>query len=386
MKNIISAIRVIFSINGENKMKKILILFLSVILLTGCSDWTIFGPYHHEALINTQEVVEFNGRKFSHFVELYEFKNDTYEKLNIDFDGKNIRHIESHNEKLYISTFYSIFILNKELIIEEKLDIPTFSYFVDDNYIYYTSNTNEYDFYVYDFENKESTLMASNLRNSTYSFNEKLIYVNDYGNIFDVTNGNKFTSYFLQSFYNGHIRQGDYNPSFYANNNTGIIYWKDDKLTVTYGNEIYEVESNGVNIIYGSIHIENNKVIFASYEYQEHDDCNNLLNCICHFGTNCIWSFDLETKTITKLHTFEDGTYLISFDENNYCYYKDGKVYRNKQEIMTVNKVEPYGEFTQVGDDNDFASTQVSVTYFYDDGTNVYHKYFDYKDTLKDQY
>ena len=368
-------------------MKKMLILLLSMILLTGCSDWTVYGPYHHEALIGTKEVVEFNGRKFSHFTDLYELKNDTYEKTNIDFGGKNIRHIESHNEKLYVSTFFYLFVLNKELEIEEKLDVPAFSYFVDENYIYYTNSHDEYDFYVYNFENKESRLVASNLRNSTYSFNGKLIYVNDYGNIFDVTNGNKVTSRFLKSFYNGRIIQGEYKPSFYANSNTGTIYWrKDDKLIVTYDDECYEVESNGVNIIYDSIHTENNKVIFASYEYQEHDYCNNILGCICHHGTNYIWSFDLETKAITKLYTFEEGTYLISFDENNYCYYRDGKVYRNNQEIMLVDKVEPYGEFTQLGDDYNFPWTEVSVTYFYDDGTNVYHMYFDYKSTLKNQY
>lgn len=373
-------------------MKKLLILFLSTILLSGCTLFgTVFGPYHHSAYVNrVQEVADLNGRSFCLINnKVFELKKETFMKIDLGITGP-LRHIKAYNGKLYIRGPSGINVFNANLEKEEDINIYAGSFLVDDNYIYYVNlqGSSYDDLYAYDLESGENILLTTKLVNDTYVFNNKILYVNDAQNIFDVTSDLDITSYFFEVLDNGEIKTGgNTNPSFYANGSTGKIYWKKGKLTINYADESYEYALNEINVIYGAIHTKTNKVIFATYEYLEHDDCNNDLDCICHFGTNYIWSFDVETKNITKLKEFDEGTYLISFDENSYCYYKEGKVYRNNNEVRNVNKIEPYGKYTQIGGETSVNyRARVSDTFFYDDGTTIYHHYFDYRSTLQIRY
>lgn len=349
--------------------------------------WTTNGPYHHAALVNVQKTINYNDRiLIKHNGKLYEIKDDNYEQIELDLEGKSIHNVMFYNEKLYISNFSNLFVLNKNLEIEEKINVGAFSFFIDDNYIYFTNNNKKYDFYAYNLKSKESKLISANLRNSTYLFNDKLIYVNDYGNIYDITDTTCFTSISGTLFNNGKIRTGDYAQSFYINSNTGTVYWKNNKLNITYGQDSYELELNTVHIVKSPVHIESNKIIFSTFEYLDHDNCNSHLGCICRYGSSYIWSFDIETKTITKLKTFDTGTVLINFSETSYCYYKDGKIYQNDQVIKEINLIEPYGEYIQKGDAYFVYDSRVSDSYFYDDGKTIYYRYFNYKDSLKNQY
>lgn len=351
---------------------------------------TPLGPYHHSAYVDTaQEIVDLDGRKFSNIhCKLFELKENGFYEVEIDVEDAPIRNIKAYDDKLYVNANYSIMVFNKNLERVDTIEINVASFIVDDEYLYYSSHN--YDsaknFYAYNFNTKEKILVANKLTNNICQFNNKLIYANDSWNTIDITDKSEYTSYY-NNFYKDQILSiSVYKPSFYVNSFSGHIGWKNNKLVITYGDNTYDLDLDKENIIYCPVHVIGNKVIFASFEYLDNDDCTNSYDCICHYGKNYIWSFDCETKSIAKLHEFDKGTYLINFNENDYSYYKDGKIYRNSQEIKEVDIAEPYGSFVEMIDDRDFYESRVSDSYFYDDGENLFYSYFNYMDIIKNKY
>ncbi len=376
--------------------KKVLLIALGIVAFTpllfrifleidGRFFWTNCGPYHHAALVyNSEEEVEFNGKKYYLYLHsLYEVNDGKLKEaefVNNISSSLRIERIKVYKDKFYISDYSNIYIVNEMLEREKTITLGVYDFLVTDNYIYYIANYYQKDcnFCIYDMETAKSTLLTSDLRNKTYTHNNRLIYVNDSGNIYDITNKETITSYFSESTL-------DAIPSFYADGKTGEIVYADKKLKITYYGEEFNYDVNMRNIIYDKIIANKNFVTFCSYEYLESDKCN-ATECICHFGTTYMWRFDMQTKTLEKLKTFTEGAFIINFDENNYCYYQNGKIYRNDQEIKEVIPVEPYGEYMQKGEQSFDYFTKVSSSFFVDDGKDAYQLYEDFKDTLKDQY
>ena len=64
-----------------------------------------------------------------------------------------------------------------------------------------------------------------------------------------------------------------------------------------------------------------------------YDYCNSKVKCISQLKGVKLWKFDYLNNELTMIKEFNDYTILIAFDENNYHYYYDGKLYSNDIEI-----------------------------------------------------
>ena len=121
------------------------------------------------------------------------------------------------------------------------------------------------------------------------------------------------------------------------------------------------------------------KVYFATYEFLKNDECNEHARCICHFGKSYIWCFDVNSNTLELIEEFNEGSYIISFSEEQFCYYNDGKIYLNDSIIKEIEKITT-GELYFSRHSTYTSAEEKSNTYFYYDDVLYYlHNEYTYE-------
>lgn len=362
------------------------ILIIIIFVFANCT-WKKYGPFHHQAMVyKPSHVYTIKDKQYCYLNgDIYEVVDNVFIKKEINI-GENetpstnyIRNMQIFNEKIYIATTYYLYIFDAFWHEENKIALKLNSFIVDDNIIYYTDVKQDITLHMYNCENNQNFQLMKG-RNCTYQINEKIIYVNDYGNVYFVDENTDHIFITPRKNFDYIIQK---TSSFYLNGNTGLITLNSNLINISYSEKNYQFEVDCGNMFYDQIYTCDEEIIFATYEYMDDDICNEKLNCICHYGQTNIWSFNPSNNNLVLLKTLPKGTYLINFNKDMYCYYNDGKIYRNGNEIKIVNKIEPYGIYYTKGDERYIVGSEVSKTFIYDDGNNIFYSYYDYKSEVE---
>lgn len=84
------------------------------------------------------------------------------------------------------------------------------------------------------------------------------------------------------------------------------------------------------------------------------EDCSEYITpCISQLTDVKLWKYNIKTEQLSLIKQFNDHTILISFDDNNYHYYFDGKLYSNDIEVEDAPKIEVGDMFTYYTSDSD---------------------------------
>ena len=88
------------------------------------------------------------------------------------------------------------------------------------------------------------------------------------------------------------------------------------------------------------MYINSENFFFATY-HPNYDNCSICVTpCISRLTDVKLWKYDIKTEQLSLIKQFNDHTILISFDDNNYHYYFDGKLYSNDIEVEEAPKIE----------------------------------------------
>ena len=92
------------------------------------------------------------------------------------------------------------------------------------------------------------------------------------------------------------------------------------------------------------VYLNSECLVFSTYTPRK-EDCS-YAPCISRLTDVKLWKYNIKTEQLSLIKQFNDYTILISFDENNYHYYYDGKLYSNDIEVEDAPKIEVGDIFT----------------------------------------
>ena len=395
-------------------MKKINIISLIecisciTIFLTCCG--TLYGPYHHEALVcPAYHVVDVAGNKYyQYYYSVYRLDNGTFSlisnKMSNCEDYVHVNDMCTDGQFLYVATTggeAKIFSSDYEYISTVELfdGNSCRSIVVDGNTIYCQSaDGGELTLYAHNMQTGESTVIAEDFCDKTLNVEGRILFANSIGYLFweDQIQGVNQAYGYYKNGYNqyGSMENGQYqfavpsilqqtNISFCYNSLVGEISVTDGAIVVEYNNNEHECKIAG-DTLYDNIVLYGDKLYFVAYDYIPNEGCINE-RCVCHMGQSELYCFDFQTSQFELLDTLESGFYT-TFNGQTYTYYLDGVIYRENQQIMKVDEISPYGEYRTGIPGQYLWQSYVSQSIFYDDGSTLYYKYDDNRPYLKDTY
>lgn len=296
---------------------------LLVLVLNANPGW--FSPsyeFHHPALYQCQR----DWFKFGDNIirgygsSLYIVKGG--QESPIDFDYSFHDYCVS-NDVLYIMDFNGVYAYNTEFVEIDRYEIKTSlgylgCFIVKGDYIYYEKN---YDIYKYSMITRQEECLCHIGSDGTYLSSEQLCFslnLNGSYGFVDLQNDNYFYPSYTHTTYNYYY--GIHNEKY------GIAHINDRENQLVINEKFFDI---GTSIRLGNM-------IYASSDYLMLytynpccDDCYLGQSCISQLKEVKLWKYDLEKETLSLIKEFNDYTILIAFDDNNYHYYYDGKLYSN---------------------------------------------------------
>lgn len=363
------------------KFKTLITIILIAFILIQTSCYKGNGPFHRQAFIKTPDVIcETSKGKYCNLNrEIYEIIDGTFIKKEIKFDKKNqagmtnlLEDIISDNDLIYVQTSYYVYVFNSSWVLEKRLDLSTICILVNDNYLYYTTGNSPFNMLnVYDLNTNEITEI--NIKdNRVININETTLFVNNEGRIFKINDDNN-NKYLAESYnvYDKHLKM-----NFVINNNEYLFAFENGFLNVHNNDNYNQYDIKNCNMYYRNFFTKGEKVYFATYEFLKNDECNEHARCICHFGKSYIWCFDVNSNTLELVKEFNEGSYVINFSEEQYCYYNDGKIYLNDSILKEIEKITT-GELYFSRHSTYTSAEEKSNTFFYYD-EELYYLHIDY--------
>jgi hypothetical protein len=123
------------------------------------------------------------------------------------------------------------------------------------------------------------------------------------------------------------------------------IILKENSFVINNGSNAYIFPKNSAfETFYWNSFLIDNRVIFATYDYLENDECgtmNDSFLCTCRLGQSYLYCFDIISLEFTLIHKFDRGSFLIDYDLNNFEYYKNGRLYINDESTRDCTVIEP---------------------------------------------
>ena len=117
------------------------------------------------------------------------------------------------------------------------------------------------------------------------------------------------------------------------------------KFTITYEDFSYEFKNNlALDTFYDKCYLIDDNVVFAAYKNKKTIWCGRYSDtapCICSFGTSVLFSFDLITKKLSVINSYEPGTFLVDYDMSGSKYYYNGGLYVNDCFLHTCETIKP---------------------------------------------
>jgi hypothetical protein len=101
------------------------------------------------------------------------------------------------------------------------------------------------------------------------------------------------------------------------------------------------------------VYLNSECLIFSTYTPCKEDCSEYKTPCISQLTDVKLWKYNIKTEQLSLIKQFNDYTILISFDDNNYHYYYDGKLYSNDIEVEDAPKIEVGDMFTYYTSESD---------------------------------
>jgi len=378
----------------------IVLVFCMCVCLFCLCEYTNFwfgpprGPYHHPAVVaspvktvRVKDTVYGIIPSSSFFYELCILDNGQFKEVETDY-FINPTDMQTDGKNLYVSNYRAgiyLFDATGNLIdhIMEKTHVVSF--LLDEAEIFYTNKpyiegTQNETFYLYSYdrESKENRELDIAPIHSITELNNRKVFIDSTNRLhwLDEIGAENQMLPFDYSYYLREI-------SFADGNQVGILSLQNEKIVLKEQEEyVYPLDSENYRF-YPCIKEINGIVYFAVNEFSQKEDCE-YENCICGFQKSKLLSFDLKTKRFLIHSEIGQQEEYISFGDTFFSYYSNGKVYRNGVEILKIDRIEPFGEYTT---HTPFQSWCIgAVAQIYDDGEELFYRYIDCSAWLKDEY
>ena len=158
------------------------------------------------------------------------------------------------------------------------------------------------------------------------------------------------------------ISEGIYHSDIFYKYDDNIHYYSSLSSNIFYNEDYKRIELNKekdkiiINdkyfdfeypfIVEEAVYLNSECLVFSTYTPWREDCSNNITPCISQLTDVKLWKYDIKTEQLSLIKQFNDYTILISFDDNNYHYYYDGKLYSNDIEVEDAQKIEVGDMFT----------------------------------------
>ncbi len=314
------------------------ILFFGVIVSLGFQE----RPYqvHHPALyyvqdnffqlgdkvycINDGKCVAFDDNKETREIDLEHISNVFYVSNDILYIYLEQKYIYAYNSNFEEVSIYDVgFIWDKCFIV-----LGDYIYFED-----YNHAKKEFEFYKYSMitHTKESLE-----RDGKYpaEFISEGIYYNDVFHKYD--DSVHYYGYDSNVFFNEDYKRIELNKEI-------------DKIVINDKSFGFEYPFAVEEFVY----LNSECLVFSTYTPCKEDCSEYKTPCISQLTDVKLWKYDIKTEQLSLIKQFNDYTILISFDDNNYHYYYDGKLYSNDIEVEDAPKIEVGDMFTYYTSESD---------------------------------
>ncbi len=367
-----------------------LMIYTIVMLLFACSinSGRKYGPYHHQALINVcaNEFTLTNGKYVFCYGKIYKAENGSLDLVSIEDDTGSVYvtdiDVSSDGAHVFIADGNGIYDYSSDFnYLGKIIDGRITSLLVCENYIYYFSGYGESrgEFRRYDLSSSEDVYVNGIFTNEVFIYQGKKFYSNNDGYLFlaDAAAGKNFAK-----------KRGKYNKNsrlygFCFDGKAGSVE-VGENIKISYNGKDRNFPVGDELFLYDRITVRNGKLLFATRKYVPNGKCNDD-DCICHIGGSALYRFDFETDSLETVKSLNAEEFFISFDNDHFSFYRDGNIYRGDEKIKDAEKISARGEFKQFGRETK-KDAAVSLSVFYDDGSDLYYRFFDYSEQIKDEY
>ena len=152
-------------------------------------------------------------------------------------------------------------------------------------------------------------------------------------------------------YYDGVFYKYDDNLHYYDYSSN--VFFNEDYKRIELNEEIDKIVINDKSFnfeypfaVQEFVYLNSECLVFSTYTPCKEDCSNDNTACISQLTDVKLWKYNIKTEQLSLIKQFNDYTILISFDENNYHYYYDGKLYSNDIEVEDAPKIEVGDMFT----------------------------------------
>lgn len=233
--------------------------------------------------------------------------------------------------------FYDLdFNLNYELVLENRIISDLM---VMDDYVYlslYNRDNSEYSLKKVSISDRDLINISDSLQNDSK--------YNDEGRIIEIGKSHNFIT---RLFPNKTLLS-----TWYDTEDNGRVhkYLQDIDLTIDDGIVWLGIAGTHhklrtayyFNTFYSNAYLIDNKLVFATYNKLENKKCGDASKkCICSYGESYLFVIDLNDARIESTFIFDNGTFLIDYDQNGAEYYKDGLLYVKGLSNRECRRIKP---------------------------------------------
>ena len=308
------------------------ILFFGVIVSLGFQE----RPYqvHHPALYYVQDNFFQLGDKVCYMNDgKCVVFDDNKETREIDLGHiSNVFYVSNDILYIYLDEYKSIYAYNsnfEEVSIYDVGFISDTCFIVLGDYIYfldYNHAKEKYEFYKYSMITHTKEPLERNGKYPAEFISEGIYYQGGFHKLGDNI------QYF--GFYGGIVYTEDYKRI--------ELNREKDKIVINDKSFSFECPFAVQEFVY-----LNSECLLFSTQTPCIEDCSEYITpCISQLTDVKLWKYNIKTEQLSLIKQFNDYTILISFDDNNYHYYYDGKLYSNDIEVEDAQKIEVGDMFT----------------------------------------
>ena len=144
--------------------------------------------------------------------------------------------------------------------------------------------------------------------------------------------------------YDDSIHYYDYDSCVFFNEDYKRIELNEEKDKIVINDKSFSFEYPFA--VEEFVYLNSECLVFSTYTPCKEDCSEYKTPCISQLTDVKLWKYNIKTKQLSLIKQFNDYTILISFDDNNYHYYYDGKLYSNDIEVEDAPKIEVGDMFT----------------------------------------
>ena len=138
--------------------------------------------------------------------------------------------------------------------------------------------------------------------------------------------------------YDDNIHYYDYSSNVFLNEDYKRIELNEEKDKIVINDKSFSFEYPFA--VQEFVYLNSECLVFSTYTPCKEDCSNYRTACISQLTDVKLWKYNIKTEQLSLIKQFNDYTILISFDDNNYHYYYDGKLYSNDIEVEEAPKIE----------------------------------------------